>query len=383
MLDLKLLSSELLARKEEILSYEQKESGVADRYREKLPMLNKLNKDANDRLPPYSGSKVLEEGPFIKPFQKRFATRVQATDWAMEVLKNKAIAAADGSQVFATRSYSVPIGLAQAGLVINRHTGIDGFSASYKMSLISPDDFDAHGGSSAFSEAPVSLRRHELECDQIIEFMRSNPGDLVFFDGSFVLSFINQMADEKVRMRYVEAIVKMLKVSEETRTPVAAYTDMPLNKDVITLMKNYFKLPPVTHMSDINLMRSLSWGDRSRAFIADRDDRARENKSVLDLYGPYRDSIAFFYIQAGGGLPSRVEIPRWAFEAGKLEEVADVVRAECIIRPGYPDIIHRAHEYTAINQSEADQFNKILYGFADANNMRIYKSTKELYKGIR
>lgn len=383
MLDLKLLSSELLARKEEILSYEKKESGVADKYREKLLQMDKLNKAANDRLPPYSGSKVLEEGPFTRPFKKRFSTRVESTDWALEVLKNRGIAAADGSQVFATRSYSVPIGLAQAGLVINNHTGINGFSTSYRMSLISPDDFDAHGGSSAFSEAPVSLRRHELECDQIIEFMHSNPGGLVFFDGSLVLSFINQMADEKVRMRYVDAIVRMLKASEETKTPVAAYTDMPLSKDVISLMKNYFMLPPVTHIADSNLLRALNWGDRSRAFISDRDDRGRENKSVLDLYGPYRDSIAFFYIRSGGGLPSRVEVPKWVFESGKLEDIADVVRAECIIRPGYPDILHRAHEYTAISQSEAEQFNKILYGFADANNIRIYRSTKEMYKGIR
>jgi hypothetical protein len=383
MLDLKLLFNELSDRKEEILSFEKKETGVADKYREKLDMLNKLDRDANCLLPKYSGSKVLEEGPFIRPFKKNFTTRVQATDWALEVLKNKTVAAVDGSQVFATRRYSVPIGLAQAGLVVNRHTGMDGFSTSYLMSLISPDDFEAYGGFSAFSEAPVSLRRHELECEKIIEFMQSSPGNIVFFDGSMVLSFINQMADEKVRMRYVNAVVNMLRVSEETKTPVAAYTDMPLNKDILMLMKNYFKLPPVTHMADVNMMRSLNWGDRSRAFISDRDDKGRENKSVLDLYGPYRDSIAFFYIQASGGLPSRVEVPRWVFESGKLENIADIVRAECIIRPGYPDIIHRAHEYTAINQAEADQFNKMLYGFADANNIRIYRSTKETYKGIR
>ena len=69
--------------------------------------------------------------------------------------------------------------------------------------------------------------------------MRSNPGDLVFFDGSLVLSFINQYADEKMRMKYVDAIVRVLKASEETRTPVAAYTDMPLNKDIVTLMYEY------------------------------------------------------------------------------------------------------------------------------------------------
>ncbi len=379
MLDLKLLSGELLARKEEILSYEQQESGVAEKYREKLPLVDTLNKKINDRLPMYSGSKVLEEGPFVRRFKQQFTSRVDATDWALKILKDKMIAAVDGSQVFASKSYSVPIGLAQAGLIINNHTGIDGFSTAYKMSLIPPGDFSA-----SFSpEMPVSLKRHELECEQITDFMHLHPGNLVFFDGSIILSFINQFADEKVRMRYVDAIVKVLKTSEETKTPMAAYTDMPLNKDIITLMKKHFMLPPVTHMSDVHLIRkSLSWGDRTRVFLSDRDDKARENKSVLDLYGLYRDSVAFFYIQSSGGLASKVEVPKWAFEAGLVDGIADVVRAECIIRPGYPDIIQRAHEYTVINKSEAEQFTRILDHFAGANNIKIYKSAKEQHKRL-
>jgi hypothetical protein len=277
----------------------------------------------------------------------------------------------------------VPIGLAQAGLVVNRHTGIDGFATSQKMSLVTPGEFEAYKGISAFSETPVSLKRHQLECEMIVEFMREYPCSLVFFDGSVILSYINDIADEKVRLKYVEAIVGVLRASEETGTPVAAYTDMPLNKDVITLMRKYFKLPPVTHLSDVHLMgRTLDWGDRTRAFICDRDDRARENKSVLDLYGPYRDSIAFFYIQSSGGLPSRIEVPVWAYNAGLAEGIADVVRAQCIVRPGYPDIIHRAHEYTIISSTEAGQFNRMLDRFAAANGIKIYKSAKELNKQL-
>lgn len=383
MLDLRLLSRELLDRKSEILDFEQKDSEVLEKYRDKLPLLDTLDKEANARLPLYSGSKFLEDGPLVRPFKKRFVNRTEATDWALDVLKGRTVAAVDGSQVFASRRYSVPIGLTQAGLVVNRHTGVDGFSTSYKMSLITPSEFDAYKGASAFSETPVSLRRHELECEQICEFMRTSPGDIVFLDGSLVLSFINELADEKIRGKYVDAIVSVLRTSEETKTPVIAYTDMPLNKDIVTLMKKYFHLPPVTHLSDVHLIRGrLNWADRTRAFISDRDDKSRENKSVLDLYGSYRDSVAFFYIQSSGGLPSKVEFPKWAFEAGMADRIADVVRSECIIRPGYPDIIHRAHEYTAISQSEAEQFSRILDHFAVANQIKIYKSAKEINKKV-
>jgi hypothetical protein len=383
MLDLKLLSNELLNCKDEMIGLEKDESSVRDEYRKKLPLIDGLDHRVNEKLPPYSGCKVLEEGALIRRFSKRFINRGHATDWAMDILRGKTIAAVDGSQVYASRSYSVPIGLAQSGLVINRHTGADSVSKSYKLSLIFPKEFDEHGGMSAYSTVPVSLKRHQLECKAIIGFMHKEPGNLIFYDGSIVLSHINQL-EEKVRERYAESIVELMKASEETHTPVAAYTDMSLNKDFVTMMRHYFKLRPTTHLADAHvLVDEMRWGDRTRAFISDRDDRdVKNDRSVLDLYGPYRDSIAFFYIQSGGDLPSKVEVPKWAYEEGIIEDIANVIRAQCIIRPGYPDIIHRAHEYTVISQSEAEQFSRMLDGFAAASGIKIYKSAKELNKQL-
>lgn len=381
MLDLRRLSRELLDRKDEILDFERKDSEVLEKYKLKLEHMDTLTREANDRLPPYSGSRILEEGPLVRNFGRSFASRAEASDWAMEVLKGRTVAAVDGSQVFASRRYSVPIGLAQAGLVVNRHTGPGSHSSSCEMSLVTPTEFDAYRGASAFSETPVSLRRHELECGRAREFMRSSPGGLVFFDGSLVLSFVNELADEKIRQKYADAITSVLRTAEETRTPVAAYTDMPLNKDIVTLMRKYYGLPPVTRLSDAHLISSrMKWADRTRAFTSDRDDRGRENRSALDLYGPYRDSVAFFYIKSSGGLASKVEFPRWAFDAGLTDLIADAVRAECIVRPGYPDIIHRAHEYATISIGEAEQFSAMLDRFADAGKIKIYKSAKELNK---
>jgi len=381
MLDLRLLSLELSEKKEDILCFEREENEVMDEYRKRLPLLDTLDARANDRLPPYSGCKVLEEGAFFRRFPKRFRNREAATDWAIEILRGKTVAAVDGSQVYASRGYSVPIGLAQAGLIVNRHTGVDGYSASCRLSLVLPGEFEEHGGMSSYSTVPVSLKRHQLECRAIIDFMRSSPGSVVFFDGSLVLSFISQLED-KARKQYAASVIELMEASENTRTPVIAYTDMSLNKDIITMMRHYYGLQPTTHLVDVYLLNGmLNWGDRTRAFLSDREDRdVKSRRSTLDLYGPYRDSIAFFYIQSGGGLPSKMEVPRWVYEEKLLDDLADVVRAECIIRPGYPDIIHRAHEYTMISQLEAEQFNRMLEGFAAVNGIKIYKSAKEQNK---
>lgn len=389
MLDLKLLNNELIARKDDIIKFEQKASSVSKEYMDRLPAIDSMDRPVNRQLPGYSGCKILEEGPLLHPFTTRFLSRQDATDWAMRVLKNMTVAAVDGSQIYPSRQFSVPIGLAQAGIVVNRHVSVGSFSSSSKMSLIIPGDFEDAGGMYAYSQAPVSLKRHELECDRIVEFMRSEPGSIVFFDGSIVMSFINQIDDDKIRSRYADAIVSILNASIETKTPVVAYTDMSLNKDLINMMRLYFRLPPTSHLTDTYLLKGLlKWGDRTRTFICDRDDRPvknsdasnKNNRSVLDLYGDHRDTIAFFYIQSSGGLPSKVEIPLWCHDAGMIDRIADVVRAQCIVRPGYPDIIHRSHDYCKIGHADADMFNGVIESFAGRNNVKIYKSAKEFNK---
>jgi len=75
-----------------------------------------------------------------------------------------------------------------------------------------------------------------------------------------------------------------------------------------------------------------------------------------------------------------VEFPKWAYEEGLADRIADAVRAECIVRP-VPDIIQRAHEYTSISQDEAGQFSRILDRFAAENQIKIYKrQLKEINK---
>jgi hypothetical protein len=381
LLDLKLLTSELDARKEEIMGFEAESASVGRLYADKLRLIDNLDLTFNERLGKYSGSKVLEEGPLVNRFGKAFQSRQEATDWALEVLKGRNVAAVDGSQIYPSRHISVPIGLVQACTVVNSH-GEKRFSTSSKLHLMLPADFEQNGNY-VFAQAPVSTRRFELECRQIGEFMRSSPGDMIFLDGSLVLSFIRQQ-DESEQAKYVNAVVGMLDVAEETRSPLIAYTDMSLSKDLVTLMRHAFRLQPAGHLTDAFLISDrLRWGDRTRAFLSDRDDRpAGGGASTLDLYGRHRDGIAYFYIMSGGQLASKVEVPEWCHDDGLIEPIADTIRAECIVRPGYPDIIHRAHEYASITFAETEMFRGMIDSFAAKHRIKIYKSAKEQNKKI-
>ncbi len=239
MLDLKLLSGELDARKEEIIGYDSETSPVGKLYADRLRLLDDLDISLNAQLDMYSGSKVLEAGPFVHRFGHAFPSRQEATDWALDVLKDRNVAAVDGSQVYPSRHISVPIGLVQACTVMNSHNGERRFSTNSKLHLMLPADFEENG-SYVFAQAPVSTKRFELECQQIGEFMRSHPGDMAFLDGSLVLSFTGQQ-EEKEQARYIKAITELLDVSEETRSPLIAYTDMSMSKDILTFMRNAFR----------------------------------------------------------------------------------------------------------------------------------------------
>lgn len=381
MLDLRLLSSELDARKEEIIGNEAEMTSVSRLYSDKLTLIDGLDRSFNEQLGKYTGSKVLEEGMLVRRFSRTFRSRQEATDWALEVLKDRNVAAVDGSQIYPSRHISVPIGLVQACTVVNSH-GEKRFSTNSKLRLMLPSDFEKKG-SYVYAQGPVSAKRFELECRQIGEFMRAHPGDMVFFDGSLVLSF-TQPQDEGEQAQYVNAIVGLLDVAEETRSPLIAYTDMSMSKDLVTLMYRAFRIDHPGHLTDVFLVSDrLRWGDRTRAFICDRDDRIpRTGPSTLDRYGRHRDNVAFFYIMSGGHLASRVEVPKWCHDDGLVERIADTIRAECIVRPGYPDIIHRAHEYASISFAETEMFRGMIDAFAAKHRIKIYKSAKELNKQL-
>ncbi|CAJ37869.1 conserved hypothetical protein [Methanocella arvoryzae MRE50] len=371
---------EISDSRDQFMEFDADVKSVCEEYRAKLPVIDSLDSSINTSLRKYSGCKVLEEGAFVRRFMQKFESRQQATDWALETLKGTTIGAVDGSQIFPSPALSMPVGLAQACTVTNGHTGKNSYSTTSMLKLMTPAELKEAGGY-AYAQSPVSLKRFEMEYGQIVAFTEAHPGNVVFMDGSLVLSFITQMNSED-QTRYIDAVGRVMEASERNKSPVVAYTDMSMSQDLITMMRLFFKLTPTSNLTDAFVIKeTLNWGDRTRAFLCDRDDRmGNGNPSVLDLYGKHRDSIAFFYLNASGALPSKVEVPVWCVKEGLLDRITDIIRAECIIRPGYPDIIHRAHEYATINNAESGLFESVIDSMARKHKLNLFKSAKELNK---
>ncbi len=378
MLDLKNISLQFDSKLEAIKSYDAERSELAKEYREELGKLKVIDLKMNEELPSYSGAKLLEPGKLILPFQFNWKNRHEALEWIDSVLSGVAVGAVDGSQIYSDKNYEIPLAVIQTSHIFNRHTNDSDYKQDTHAAIITPDEFEAASVYSFGSEY-VDARRFAAECDSMVLLMKEHEKLYVLLDGALILSHINVL-NTNIRAIYIKAITRLLEASESTKNPVIGYIDTTMPRDVTLMMHHIFKLKR-SKLSDTHLFSNILWGERTAAFLCDRDDRrGGDSKAVLDYYGRFRNGIAFFYMSMSNGLPVRVEFPSWAYQAGQVDKIADIIRAECVIRGNYPDILMRAHDAALIRMSEHTLFYGMLDNFCKAHGIKIHKSAKHFYK---
>ncbi len=381
MLDLKSISDQFDARLSAIKSYDTERSELILEYRRELEKLKVIDLKMNDTLSPYSGAKFLEPGKLTRPFPYNWKNRHEAMNWVDTVLSGVAVGAVDGSQIYSDKNYEIPLAVVQASRIFNRHTDECDYKKEIEATIITPDEFETARVYSFGSEY-IDARRFLMECDGIVHLMNKNENIPVLLDGALILSHINVL-NTNIRKIYINAITNLLEASERTRNPVIGFMDTTMPRDITLMMHFLFGLKK-GKLSDTRLFSHLSWGERTAAFICDRDDRRDgESKSALDNYGRFRDRIAFFYMRLSSGLPARVEFPAWAHKDGMTDMIADIIRAECVIRGDYPDILMRAHDAAVIKASEHDLFYGMLENFCRVHRIMINKSAKYFHKTMR
>ncbi|MCZ7393944.1 MAG: DNA double-strand break repair nuclease NurA [Candidatus Methanoperedens sp.] len=380
MIDLKNISLQFDAKLAAIKSYDVERSELTEEYRKELAKWTSIDISMNGRLPSYSGAKILEEGKLIHPFQYNWKNRHEAMEWVDSVLCGVAVGAVDGSQIYSDKNFEMPIAVLQASCIFNRHTDKREYKQETEAAIITPDEFEAASVYSFGSEY-VDARRFSMECDSIIALIREHEKLCVLLDGALILSHINVL-NRNIRQIYINAIIKLLDASKKTENPVIGFIDTTMPRDITLMMHFFFKLKK-SKLSDTHLFSSLLWGERTAAFVCDRDDRrGGESRSVLDNYESFRNDIAFFYMRLSSGLPARVEFPAWAYEKGLVDKIADIIRAQCVIRGNYPDILMRAHDAAIIRLNEHTLFYGMFDNFCKAHGIKIHKSAKYFHKRV-
>ena len=130
------------------------------------------------------------------------------------------------------------------------------------------------------------------------------------------------------------------------------------------------------------LLPPSTWGMRSPLFICARRDaltRVDKEKSS-NRAGFYRD-VAFTYVRFSQNRPpARIEIPRWLVMDDRVEEMVNLVRAECVFGVGYPYAIETADALAVISQQDRQRFYRLFQQFGDDHALDVIIARKAVSK---
>ena len=377
--------------------YDRALSGDLSAFRAALCDLPaKSAQELETQLPPGpAGARPTEEWDAhrapVLPFGVPMRHHEEARTWAAETLFDRITFASDGSQIQPMPDISVPVAAVQIGWFENPHNPNIPYVKDVRVEVLPPDQvFVPRGGVSVFSDQAVSLRRFALEVDVLCEWMQEHAGvrpvPVAFFDGSLVVSFAERLEPE-TRDFYIAQVVRLLRTSEETRVPLVGYVDDSRARDLTTMLGHLVPtLERGESVTDAGILRGLMrWGDRTPAWTCAREGvlaayRAGEGEDEVYL----GDRVCFVYLKtAEPQVPARLDLPRWIVEEGLVEDVVQVVRAECVVGNGYPYAIETADAVAVITAEDRRRFYGLFEQFAERNGIRLTVASKIQSKGRR
>jgi hypothetical protein len=203
---------------------------------------------------------------------------------------------------------------------------------------------------------------------------------LVLIDGTFVLSFAGRMSTD-VRDIYLRALFRLLRASERLRVPVIGFVDLSYASDLTGMLRSAFDLADGNVFDAQVLAPQMGPFDRTAAFRCARGDVLPFYRSGdLDL----SEDLYFVYLETGHArLPARVDFPRWMLEAGVLDHVLDVLRAEIVVGSGYPYPLETADAAAVLTSEDRMAFYRLFHEFARESGLAVSLPAKSISKAHR
>lgn len=385
MLFRELLANQLEEKKSDFTDFSRAQRGSLEVYLSKIERLantpiEEINrrfefKDETGAMPSVELSK--HKSLAIR-FTESWNNHEESRKWAYDILQNRTTFAVDGSQIPPTRDISLTVAAVQVGWFENPHSDKIRYEKNAEFFILSPSDLLPSP-----EEARVNERRIQEEVRKTREFLEKKKGwqkrgermPLAFYDNTLLVPF---PLSPRGASNYIELMQNLILLSAQTQVPLIGYVARSYAKDLITFLDEFDNEKAnadLLHDADILFPNVLQfWGDRTCFCYAKR-------KGLSEFFG---DSIGFVYLQTTSNSSSaRLDIPSWIYEKGLLDEVLDVVRAECIIGLGYPYALETADQTAVISTQDREMFYRALQDFAFREKLNFTVSRKAASKGRR
>ena len=192
----------------------------------------------------------------------KWRNREESLAWVRDRLMGVATFAVDGSQIFPSKDFSIPVALVQIGWFENGHDQAGSYEKDIQLDVMTPVDLQA-GQSNEPVDRRVNVRRFEMETQRLVQYIESvaDPSRcLVFFDGSLVATFAEAF-DETTRQAYRRCLLALLRASKRHRTPLVGYVDTSYAHDLTTLLQRLYRLSESDAVHDAQVLNQfMEWG---------------------------------------------------------------------------------------------------------------------------
>ena len=329
-------------------------------------------------------------------FSEKWKNHEQARVWANEVLQNRTTFAADGSQIYAEKDTSLPVGAIQIGWFENPHSADKSYEKNVSFKILSPKDLLEDQEEPMNPETRVGEKRFHGEVDKIADFLNKKRGwqergermPFAFFDNTLLVSFSLPQTD--LQNSFLLAALNLVRLSRDTRVPLVGYIDRSFSRDLIHLLdafsgkssddkKTLYDATVLHAEIKSNAPILKNWGDRTCFCFS----RRKGLKMFIDTQ-MNKSLVGFVYLQTtSNSAPARLDIPAWVYEENLLDEVLDTVRAECVIGLGYPYALETADQTAVITMRDREIFLGALQEFASREKLNFNVSRKNASKGRR
>lgn len=403
MLYRELLTGELHKQREDFQRYVEDQATDLTFYRGILQSLGKTGYAElqellarRENVAAFPADELDRQKSFTFAFAEKWKNHEEARAWAAQILENRTTFAADGSQIYAEKDISLPVGAIQVGWFENPHDASQRYEKNAYFEILSPKVLLENQDEPMNPETRVGERRFHAEVEKVREFLLRKKGwqergermPLAFFDGTLLVSF--SLPQTALQMSFVQAMVGLARLSSETQVPLVGYVDRSFARDLLHLLDAFAGESNVDQQTlyDATVLRAeienfppilANWGDRTCFCFSKRKGLS----AFLDAETG-KSLVGFVYLQTTAeALPARLDIPAWVYEEGLLEELLDTVRAECVIGLGYPYPLETADATAVITSRDREIFLRALQDFASREKLGFSVSRKNASKGRR
>lgn len=403
MLYLELLNYELGNQLQDFVDFGETQKKDLSEYIETLQKLSRLSSEEvgqkishSENIGAIPSEELDNQDSFSIEFGTSWNNHEEARVWANSILENRTTFAADGSQLYAEKETSLPVGAIQIGWFENPHNVEKSYEKNAHFKIISPQELLENQEEPLKPENLIGQKRFNAEIDKAKEFLDKHKNwrekgekmPIAFYDGTLLLSTPHPRSE--VQEAFTNKLVELVNYSVLTKVPIVGYVDRSFARDLLNFLDAFESritaqkqtLYDATILSgktstDEKLLKS--WGDRTCFCYSKRKglDAFIDSESEKSIVG-------FSYLQTtGSSNPARVDVPTWVYEEGLLNEVLDVVRAECVIGLGYPYVLETADVTAVITNQDRQIFLGALQKFSEDNNLNFSFSRKNTSKGRR